>query len=183
MKGTVHLPSFFSVLDGDLVTLGGNGFPDGVTAAVDTECGHIGGEGDWILILGDLKLLYHCLSGWFSGRDGSPGGLDVPWCKSMRSCSPTWLQHDVPCVVVTEKQQNVALSPGVVEDRAEGSLAVELSSWTVMNGIGFFSGDFVGQLDVDAQFHLATVVDSCLSSMAPASTEAAPFSGCIQVLC
>lgn len=87
--------------------------------------------------------------------------LAVRWCVSSDcSCSGTKLQHDVPCVVIRGRRQNGALSVAVVEEVADGSLALEVDNLSAMTGSGVVGGECVGELYVDSLLVWSTVVDS-----------------------
>lgn len=139
-----------SVFRRGVVTLGDDSFADGGPPAVVTERSVLGEECNSFLLLGDLKILCQGLAGLFSLRVGSPGRLAVCWCIwSMWSCSGTKLRTDVTCVVLSHRRQNGALCTGVVEKRANGSLALESGNLSAMTGNAVIRSDCIDELDVD----------------------------------
>lgn len=66
--------------------------------------------------------------------------------------------HGVRCVVLRHKRPNMAFSADVRDEAADGSVAFELTSWTVLTSKRFFDGDCVWRLNVDPPLTWTTVV-------------------------
>lgn len=76
--------------------------------------------------------------------------------KSVRTCPGTKVRHTVVYVMLRQRQQNRAFSADVVEERADGSLALEFGNLNSGTEIGVASGDCVGELDVHVLLTWAT---------------------------
>lgn len=104
-QGTLYIfewpcPAAFCIqfLDGTRVTLGeGCCSKDGAAVAVPERC-VMGEEGDWLLLLGDLKFLCHVLSGSISRQDENPGMFSACYfIGTAWSCSGSKLQPSIIC--------------------------------------------------------------------------------------
>lgn len=78
--------------------------------------------------------------------------------RSVQSCSGTKLQHNATCFMLSHRPKNWALSADIVEERADGLLALELGYLSAMTGTRVSGGECVMELDVDSSTTWATVV-------------------------